>query len=171
MIRGKSQGSLPKAEGVITFYTPRNKPSIGLGGTWSHRAPGPGEWGSRVLGTMHGAAKPSGAAVEFCRVKSTDVKGLCLWGVQKPQGHCWAVGLGHQGSPVSRDSKQAPAHWPLGAALFASQPAWQVCLGEELAYKPSMCSNKWPFPEPFLWPSPAFQDTFQMQLAPLHCQF
>lgn len=30
MIRGKSQGLLPKAEEVVIFCTPRNKPPLGL---------------------------------------------------------------------------------------------------------------------------------------------
>lgn len=59
---------------------------------------------------MHGAAKPSGAALGFSWVSSTAVKGLCLWGVQKPWGPHWASGLEHQGSPAGRESQQALAH-------------------------------------------------------------
>lgn len=134
MIRGKSQGSLPKAEGVIIFYTPRNKPALGLvvHGVTRHQSL------EDVLGTMHGAAKPWGAAmglswvsstdvkgtdVSSTDVSSTDVKGLCLWGVQEPWGHPWASGLECQGSAASRDCQQAPAHSTLRAALFPSQPS------------------------------------------------
>lgn len=51
---------------------------IGLGGRWSHQGPVPAEEGTHVLGTMHGAAKPSGAAMGFSWVSSPDMKGLCL---------------------------------------------------------------------------------------------
>lgn len=61
-------------------------------------------------------------------VSSTDVKGLCLWGVQKPWGHHWASGLECQGSAASRDCQQTPAHCPLptahsGLLYFPASPA------------------------------------------------
>lgn len=84
-------------------------------------------------------------------VSSTDVKGLCLWGVQKPWGHHWASGLECQGSAASRDCQQTPAHCTLPTqGCFISLPAQQVCLREEFAYKPRVGNNKWPFPESFL---------------------
>lgn len=92
MVRGKSQGSLPKVEGSLCFTLP------GISQHWvwwCMESPGwiPGECGTHVLGTRHGAAKPSGAAMGFSWVSSTGVRGLCLWGVQKPWGHLWASGL------------------------------------------------------------------------------
>lgn len=163
MIRGKSQGSLPKAEGVIIFYTPRNKPALGLvvhGVTRHH--PWRMCWAPcmelKALGSSHGVLLGGQHRCEGHRCEQRCEQHRCEGSV--PLGGCRSPGVttGHQGwsaravlqaGTVSRH--QHTAHCPLPTqGCFISLPAQQVCLREEFAYKPRVGNNKWPFPESFL---------------------
>lgn len=182
MIRGKSQGSLPKAEGVIIFYTPRNKPALGLvvhGVTRHH--PWRMCWAPcmelKALGSSHGVLLGGQHRCEGHRCEHRCEQHRCEGSV--PLGGCRSPGVttGHQGwsaravlqaGTVSRH--QHTAHCPLRAALFLCQPSRFVS-GRSLPTNQEWAITSGHFQSHFSDPHQHFKTRLKMQLAPLHCQF
>lgn len=82
----------------------------------------------------------------FSWVSSTDVKGLCLCGGAEALGPQLGIRAGVPALSCKQGlSAGTSTLTPQGC--FISQPAQQVALREGFVYKPSMCNNKWPFPE------------------------
>lgn len=184
MIRGKSQGSLPKAEGVIIFYTPRNKPALGLvvhGVTRHH--PWRMCWAPcmelKTLGSSHGVLLGGQHRCEGHRCEQRCEQHRCEGSV--PLGGAEALGspLGIRAGVPGQCCKQGlsadtstlhTAHCPLRAALFPCQPSRFVS-GRSLPTNQEWAITSGHFQSHFSDPHQHFKTRLNMQLAPLHCQF
>lgn len=130
------------------FYTPRNKPALGLvvhGVTrldpWGmgHPCAGHQAWSCKALRSSHGVLLGEQHRCE----------GSVPLGGAEALGSPLGIRAGVPWQPCKQGLPAGTETWTT-LGCFISHQAQQVCLRGEFAYKPRMCKNKWPFPELFL---------------------